>query len=478
MRGVNEDIVYDTMNERVVIGAAIAADTEKRRELMRSISADELLVPQHAAIWRSLKVFVDRNMEYDGDILRRFIRDEVPEFDDHIVDVLEASAELPTNLDWRVGTLRWDAARSRIAKGPLVDLVTKIRDPKAEPEHVAGAARSLLRALEGGYDRKYMRRPEELSRVYKADIAARRASGNFYPFGYSAMDARLTEGSMPRKLCTIVGLSASGKSTFSCDFAIRLARGGRKVLYCAWEMGSESTMDIMVSSMTRIELTRLVQGSITPEEQARVEKVTDFITTRIKFMDNAFFDPVHRRGKREFGERLNDRALDLLEGYIAESGCDVVVMDLWERCLWDLSYDGVTAALYRQQQMAKDLNFYGVIVHQLRLKDVETRKDKRPTRESIKGTGAFVEVVDQIFGVHRDAQFKAVPDDSIEVMCMKQRKGKSNWAVRFDWDPERALVSGGKEVPYDPGLESADQFGGEASDFNEIRSAKRGRRRT
>ncbi len=164
----------------------------------------------------------------------------------------------------------------------------------------------------------------------------------------------------------------------------------------------------------------------------------------------------------------------MLEGYLAEAGCDAAIWDLWERSLVDLSYDGVTSALYRQQAMHAEYNVYGVIVHQLKLKDVERRVDKRPTRDAIKGTGAFVEVADQIYGIHREAQYKMVPDDSLEVLCLKQRKGTANWAIRFDWKGELALVAGdGVEVPFDPGIDSAPQF----ADIEDVQTSRSKRNR-
>lgn len=476
---MSEEHVYDAVNERIVLAAAMA-DDEKRAVLVRTISADEMLVPEHSAMWRAMRVMVERKLSYDSDVFRRLARDEKPDLDERYIDGLEKDAHLPANLDWHVGTLRWDATRARVLSGAMPELLAALKDPQAKPEAVASSARALLRAVEGGHGRKYIRRTDELRRTYKADIAARRAVGNFYPFGYEAMDGTserdglLSEGSMPTKVAVVAGLPGSGKSTWAADFTMKLAKAKRRVLYCPWEMGTESTLDVMVSSMTRIELKRIVQGNFDAMEEQRIAACTDWITSRVKFMENAFYDANLRKGGRR---RSNDTSLDLLESYVAEAGCDVVIMDLWERMLADLSYDGVTSALYRQQAMAAEYRFYCVIIHQLRLKDVERRADKRPTRDSIKGTGAFVEVADQIFGVHRDAQFKQVPDDTIEVICMKQRKGKANWAVRFDWDGDRSLITGGLEVAYDPGLESSAQFG-DIADASDIRTGggRRGRR--
>lgn len=464
-----EEIVYDSTNERTVIGAQIA-DRATRKVLVRTLAPDEHLVPEHVVMQRALRVMEEHGLEYDGAVFRRLIADEGIPVDEGYIASIEADAQLPENLDWHVETLRWDATRARIVRGPVPELVKVLKDPKAGPDALTSAARAILRAVEGGAQgRRHMRRSPELNRSFKAEIAARRAQGNFYSMGYDAIDQKLVEGSMPKRTELIVGLSGSGKSTFTADYVQRLAGLNRRVLMGAWEMGTESILDVMAAQRCRIPIENVVQGELTPEEIAEVYAAIDWLTEHIQFMDNAFFGV----GAGEKGRPSNDRSLDLFEGYIAESGCDVIVADLWERCLVDLSYDGVTKALYRQQDMFARYNVHGVMVHQLKLKEVEQRPDKRPTRESVKGSGAFVEVADLLWGVHRDAQFKRVPDDSLEVICLKQRKGKAFWSVRFDWDGSIGLVTGGEEVPYDPGLEASREFG----DVSDIKVSQPQRRK-
>ena len=166
-----EEHVYDPVNERVVIAAAIA-DTDTRTRLVRNIAADEFLVPQHAAIWRALRVCVDRKLRYDPEVMRRLVVDEMASFDPEYLEPMEQDSELPINLDWHVETLRWDACKARILQGPLPELLKDLKDPKASPEICSTNARALLRSIEGGHGRKYIRRGEELNREYKAEIAA------------------------------------------------------------------------------------------------------------------------------------------------------------------------------------------------------------------------------------------------------------------------------------------------------------------
>lgn len=466
---MSKEITFDAGNEQVVIRAAMA-DATRRKALVHGLSDSEFLVTAHSSLWRAMRALTDRGLDYSPATIRQLLATEGSPIDEEYIAELEQTAAVPHNLDWHVETMRWDATRARVLRETLPSLVKELEDGRAAPDDAVGAARSIVKALEGGGGRRFIHRPAELSRSYKAELRERRKGTSFWPSGMHAMDEKLTEGLMPRRLMVVTGLPSSGKSTWTSNLALQLAKAGRRVLMCAWEMPSHSTLDVMVCGLLGlsgkpINLKQLVQGKLTEEDHQRAEQAADWIVKRVRFMDNAFFTKISN------GKRSNDRNLDILEGYIAEAGCDEVVMDLWERCLVDLSPDAVALALYRQQAMAQEYNFHAIVVQQLRSKDVEKRSDKRPTRESIKGTGAYTEVPDLIFGIHRDAQFKAVPDDSIEAICLKQRKGDLNWAVRFDWDGATCSVKGGVEVAYDPGLDSGSELGEVVSDVSKIRSS-------
>lgn len=459
---MSREIAFDVSNEQVLIRTAIA-DAGHRKALVHKLSDSEFLNQAHSAIWRAMRALVDKALDYAPATLRTLLINERENFDDEYLAELEAEAAVANNLDWHVTNLRWDATRARTLKEALPALVKELESAATTPDQATAAARGVLRALEAGGGRRHIHRPHELSRAYKAEIRNRMQVGNFYPTGFTAMDCKLTEGMMPRRTTVVTGLPNSGKSTFAAHLGLGLAKQGRRVLMGCWEMPAKSLLDVMTCAMTGVELMPLVQGKLNSADLKRVERAADWITARMKFMDNAFFTEQPTKGKRS-----NDRNLDILEGYVAESGCDVMIMDLWERALVDLSPDAVALALNRQQAMHVEYACHGVIVQQLRLKDVERRADKRPTRDAIKGSAAYVEVADLIFGIHRDAQFKAVPDDAIEAICLKQRKGVPNWAVRFGWNGARCAITGGVEVSYDPGLESVGDVG-EVGDIGGIR---------
>lgn len=451
---MSADLVIDAGNEAALAKASIA-DATTRRLLVRKLDAGLFQVPAYAALWRALRAMVDQGLEYDRETVRRLLRAEGSDEDACALDALEDSALVPENLDWHVATLNFDAARAHVARVSLPAFIEQLRDPKGTPADLAASALAMQRAVASSAERGGVKRPLDVARGYRAELARRCAAQQFWATGIDAVDTHLSLGAAPGKTWCIVGLSSSGKSAFVLGkLVLSLVRRRRRVALCAWEINTNPALDVMCSAATGVPLTNILRGTLTDEERASVETVSDYLARHVRFVEKKFWRTI--AAAKDARRPSNDRQLDLLEGYMAELDCDVWVYDLWERILVDLSYEGVTRALYRMQELHQDYDVCGAIVQQILLKDVEKRRDKRPTRDGIKGTGAYVEVPDVLLGVHREAQFKQVPNDSMEVICMKQRDGDAPWAVRFGWDGARVAITGGEDVEYDPGLDSAD----------------------
>jgi len=123
----------------------------------------------------------------------------------------------------------------------------------------------------------------------------------------------------------------------------------------------------------------------------------------------------------------------------------------------------------------EELGVHAVLLQQQRLKDIESRPDKRPTREGIKGSGAWVEVPDTIIGVHRPALFKRIDDTVLECFVLKQRHGRFPLGVEFRWEPESGMISGGTAIDYDrPGEQNEID---KATTLGALGAMKGGRRR-
>jgi hypothetical protein len=249
-------------------------------------------------------------------------------------------------------------------------------------------------------------------------------------------------------------------STIAARIALGQARQRRRVLYGAWEMSAEETSELMaVMSLAEENVCvsrRQLQIGASEEMICAVEARAKEIDKVVRYIPNPF---------QHSGKETNGENLDIVQHLIEDSGADVFIADLWDRCLVDDSPSEIQQALWRQQAICEGTKCHGILLQQQRLKDVEVRADKRPTREGIKGTSAWVDVADTILGVYRPAQWKNVPDDMIVVDVLKQRYAPWPLSVELEWNPDLAWFGRGTSVPYDrpserEGPDAMDSFSG------------------
>jgi KaiC/GvpD/RAD55 family RecA-like ATPase len=317
--------------------------------------------------------------------------------------------------------------------------------------------RQLARRTASAFDHagplRYDRDPAALAEAQIAEIRKRRGGLAVWPFGIQGLDVypegealagtwRMVPGLKPGHVTLVTGVSNSGKTTFSARVALAQAGAGRRVRYGAWEQGSGMTLELLAGMSLGIPRTRLMVGDVTELElevmKAEMERLGEFVR---------FFEvPVDRaRGEKK---RTNAKSLDLIQEYVEAwgAGGGVVFLDLFARALVETKPEEEEQALYRLQAMAQETGAHIVIIHQQRSKDIMAREDKQPTLEGLKGSSAWFDVPDTVLGVHREYLFKAVPDDVLRLLVLKQRHGQSQLTVDFDWDANLGLVSNGRSV--------------------------------
>lgn len=452
-------IPHDPINEIAVLACALA-DEALLDKLLRRILPDHFIAREAREAWAALGEVRRRSLAVDRSSVAAVAGDSVSQF------LIEVARTPPTqNAEWHVTNLLWDSARATAARGPVPAFLEALRDPKAEPERVRSLARQVALSFDGHEDRKYLHESKALVRDQMLEIESRVSGHAAYPYGLPGLDyfdpglsgtgsrRRMIPGTAPGQITVITAVSGGGKSTMAANAAVGIAfpegvesdAPGRKVLYGAWEMRGGMTLELLACislGWSRSDLMEGVGPVATHEGRLILAERMERIAERVSFLGMPF--------RRQVGEKAsNERNLDLLQNYIAASGCAVFIADLWKRCLRDTSPEAEEDALIRQQAMVEDLRIHGILLQQQRLKDVEQREDKRPTREGIKGSGAWIEVPDTIIGAHRPALWKRMDDTKLEGLVLKQRYGKWPLAVEFDWDADRGSITGGRPVEYD-----------------------------
>ena len=441
-------VKIDVHTEQVVL-AAMLVDAATRKRLVRALPSDRWQVPAHRAAVIALEELERRHVAYDPAALKRLF----PDVDvDYLAQLVEARPEVPPDLAHYVEVVRWDALRAETMRGPIALLIEALADPLTEQPKAISLARAVGASFGAWRERGRIAQPAEVLSKMGTDLRARAQGQGIFPYGIPGLDlhqdeqgqARLIPAAKPGKVTIITGTSGGGKSTLACRIALGQARQKRRVAFGAWEMTAEESLELLAVMSLAEEgapvSRKALQTGADEVMIALVEARAAEINRIVRFIPN----PFQRAGKETNGENL-----DLIQHIIEDLGADVFIADLWERCLVDDNPSEIQQALYRQQAICETTKCHGILLQQQRLKDIEGRADKRPTREGIKGTSAWVDIADTILGVYRPAQWKAVPDDLIVVDVLKQRYAPWPLSVELEWDPDRAWFGAGTSVPYD-----------------------------
>ena len=440
------EVPHDPLNEQIVIAAVLVSD-EARGRLTSRVKADWFHGDGHAAIWTVLAELQRQGLACDPMTASQLSGGKVePEYLKKLATTYSAA---PPNLAHHVAMLEWDHARFAAVRGPVSAMLGALKDPTTQPDRLRALARQVSTSFDGFGSRRFLRDPNVLVDEQMAAIEKRRQQQGCFPYGIDGLDIdeqqrwRIVPGAAPGQVTVVTGVPGSGKSTLAARIALEQARRKRRVMYGAWEMGGGVTLELLACMSLGWSRSALAVGNLSDAEMVQLRERMLAIGTWIKFMEMPF-------GKQMGERRTNDSALDTIHGYIADTGCDVAVFDLWKRCLRHTEPDDEEQALVRQQAIAEETKCHCILVQQQRSKDIETRPDKRPTREGIKGSGAWVEVADTIIGVHRPALWKRTDDNMLEVDILKQRFARWPLAVECDWEPDQGAIWNGRSVDYDP----------------------------
>lgn len=443
------------VSEIVIIAAALVSH-ETRTRLVKIFTPDSFFAKGHSEAWAAICELERKGLAYDPLTVQQISGGRVDT--NYLDDMVKQRPELPMNLAHHIDVMKHDRTRVEVIKGPLAGFIDAIRDPLTDPETLKRSAEQILSALKSSGTHRYLRDSSVLVREQMAAIEARSNGAACLPFGIDGFDVygpdeklddgtdvsgtwRVVPGCAPKKTTVVTGVPGCGKTTVSADIGLAQVNAQRRVMYAAWEQGSGPTIEMMAAHSLRISKTRLMTGRATSDEKAAMRVEMDRIGSYTKFFEIPF--------GRKPGEKLfNDRILDTIHEYIVASRCDVAIFDLWRRALRQFDPDEEESALYRQQAIAQETGIHQILIHQQRFKDVEAREDKQPTREGLKGSGAWVEVPDTIIGVHRESMFKAVPSNRIRLLILKQRFGIAPLAVDLDFDPDIGAMSNGRSANF------------------------------
>jgi len=234
--------------------------------------------------------------------------------------------------------------------------------------------------------------------------------------GFSDFD-EMTSGLQPGDLVIVAGRPSMGKTTFSMNIAEHAAMTNEKpVAVFSMEMPADSLAMRMLSSLGRINQTKVRSGKLDDDDWPRLTSAMGLLQERPLFIDDTGgLSPNEvrtrcRRLVREHGE-LGLVVLDYLQLMQVPGMSDNRTAEISE----------ISRSL---KGLAKEMNCPVIALSQLN-RSLEQRPNKRPVMSDLRESGAIEQDADVIVFIYRDEVYNPESPDkgTAEIIIGKQRNG-------------------------------------------------------
>ncbi|ARC54359.1 replicative DNA helicase [Candidatus Riesia pediculicola] len=235
--------------------------------------------------------------------------------------------------------------------------------------------------------------------------------------GYKDLDEK-TAGLQNSDLIIIAARPSMGKTTFAMNLCEHVAMTEEKpVLIFSLEMPAHQIMVRMLSSLSRVEQTKIRTGRLKDEDWSRISNTIKSLIEK----NNIYIDDSSGLTPTE----IRSRARRI---YRENSGLSLIMIDYLQLMKVPSIYENRTleiAEISRSlKSLAKELKIPIIALSQLN-RSLEQRADKKPVNSDLRESGSIEQDADLIMFIYRDEMYN---DNSnlkgiAEIIISKQRNG-------------------------------------------------------
>ncbi len=414
--------------EQSLLGALLI-DNQAFDRVADIVAADDFYRDDHRRIWRHIARLVEASRPADVVTVAESI--EASEDKDKTGGTAYLAA-LAQNTPSALNVRRYaELVRERSVQRRLAQVATEIAETALSPtgkdvdQLLDEAESKIFQIAESGARRdqgligispvlaKVFERIDHLhSQDNPSDITG-------VPSGFVDLD-RMTAGLQPGDLVIVAGRPSMGKTSFALNIAEHVALHpsvGLPVAIFSMEMSASQLAMRMLSSMAKVDQTRLRTGRLTDEEWGRLtDEIARLNEARIHVDETAALNALElraraRRMKREYG-KLGLVVVDYLQLMSASAHGENRATEISE----------ISRSL---KALAKELDVPVIALSQLS-RAVEQRNDRRPLMSDLRESGAIEQDADVILFIYREEVYAPDKEEAkgrAEAIIGKQRNG-------------------------------------------------------
>jgi len=410
----------NTLNEQVIL-ATILKDSEQRNRVIRDIEVEDFVAPRHKILFEVFTKLNDSSFKYDEDTILQLAGDDDFGGIEYLNEIADAYQSNP-NLDYHIRVLKLDKLKYDLFVGSGGELYDSLMSREIDNQDIIQLANEIISISRNALPSERIVSGKQAASDYIEDFE-QRTIRNFIGSGFQELDEILIDGFAPGQVSVIASRPGIGKSQLTANFMVNWAREGYQMLICEIEMGNINFMDLLISNMTGVCLDDLIKTpeKLTERQLTSIRRKVDYISGNANF--NFLGKP--------------DLTLKELESEMRSGDYDICVVDLFTR-LVDVEDDPrvLTEKLQQVKRIALTTGTHICLVHQIKRTDPK-KKNKRPSYDQLKGSGAWEECADLILLLHREGYYdKSLTKQIMEIDIAKQKRGLSREVVPYSFRGE------------------------------------------
>ncbi|SBS25011.1 Replicative DNA helicase [Marinomonas aquimarina] len=413
---------YSIEAERSVIGG-LMLDPQAWEKVSEVVMADDFYRPEHRAIFSVIARLADDTEPADVVTISERLdkRGELEEIGGiaYLIEMVEATPSAANIASYA------EIVRERSILRRLISTTNDINSRAFHPEGMSASeivedAERRIFQLSGDGEKKGGPRvaSEILSKtVDKIDeLYHQEGSITGLSTGFTDLDG-MTSGLQPSDLIIVAGRPSMGKTTFAMNLVENATMISElPVVVFSLEMPAEQLMMRMLSSLGRIDQTRMRSGQLIQEDWDKLMSAVKMLKDRKLFIDDtAGISPTEMRSRTRRIAREH-------------GGVALIMVDYLQLMQIPGYSEGRTNEISEISRslkaIAKEMNCPVIALSQLN-RSLEQRPNKRPVNSDLRESGAIEQDADVISFVYRDEVYhEDTPHKGIaEIIIGKQRNG-------------------------------------------------------
>ena len=388
------------------------------------VTKQDFYVPEHRLIFEAIAKLAEKNRPIDALTIYEQL-DVMGEQENaggvSYLSELAASAASASNV-----VAYAEIIRERAVLRHLIQVAGEISESARQPagrsvSEILDAAESKVfkisedRPSRGGpqYVRHYLDLAlERIDHLYQSDSELTGLST-----GFRELD-RMTAGLQPADLVIVAGRPSMGKTSFAmCMVEAAVIKGDAPTLVFSMEMPGEAIVMRMLSSLGRIDQTKVRTGKLSSEDWPRLTSAFQLLNDRPLYIDDTpALTPTEMRSRARRVARQHGGKLGLIM---------VDYLQLMQVSGTSENRAGEISEISRSMKaLAKELHCPVIALSQLN-RSLEQRPNKRPVMSDLRESGAIEQDADVICFIYRDEVYNENSESKgvAEIIIGKQRNG-------------------------------------------------------